>query len=96
VGLLPWQRLRHVILPQALRVAIPPIGNQFLNLTKNSSLAVAIGYPDLMRVARISIGSGVPAPQAIAIVMLIYLTISLVIAALVNVANWRLSLATRR
>ena len=96
VGLRPGHRMRYVILPQALRIATPSLGNQFLNLTKNSSLAVAIGYPDLMRVARISIGSGVPAPQAIAIVMLIYLTISLFIAALVNLANWRLSLATRR
>ena len=48
LGLRPWQVLRLVVIPQAMRVIIPPLTNQYLNLTKNSSLAVAIGYPDLV------------------------------------------------
>jgi general L-amino acid transport system permease protein len=96
LALPPWHRLRYVILPQALRVAIPPLANQYLNLTKNSSLAVVVGYPELMRITRIGIGSGAPAPQSIAVLMFIYLLISLTIAGVVNIANRRLELRGRR
>lgn len=96
VGLGAAQRMRFVILPQAFRIAIPPLSNQYLNLTKNSSLGVLIGYPELMRVTRITIGSGAPAPQTIAVLMFIYLLISLAIAGLVNVANRRLQLRGAR
>ncbi len=96
LGLGAAQRLRFVVLPQAFRIAIPPLSNQYLNLTKNSSLGVLIGYPELMRVTRIAIGSGAPAPQSIAVLMLIYLLISLAIAGLVNVANRRLQLRGAR
>ncbi len=96
LGLSSPQRMRFVILPQAFRIAIPPISNQYLNLTKNSSLGVLIGYPELMRVTRIAIGSGSPAPQAIVVLMLIYLLFSLVIAGGANLANRRLQLRGAR
>ena len=90
-----FQRYRFVILPQALRIAVPPIINQFLNLTKNTSLAVAIGYPDLTNLTKSLIGNGNPAPQSILILMAIYLTFSLVISLTVNVLNRRLQLVGR-
>jgi len=96
VGLGPMQRLRFVVLPQAFRVAIPPLSNQFLNLTKNSSLAIVIGYPELMRVTRVAIGNGSPAPQALVLLMVVYLALSLTISAAANLANRRLELAGHR
>ncbi|MFZ9670400.1 MAG: amino acid ABC transporter permease [Burkholderiaceae bacterium] len=77
LGLSGWQQLRLVILPQALRVIIPPTTNQYLNLTKNSSLAVAIGYPELVSVATTTLNQTGHAVEAISILMLVYLTISL-------------------
>ena len=90
-----FQRYRFVILPQALRIAVPPTINQYLNLTKNTSLAVAIGYPDLTNLTKSLIGNGKPAPQSILILMAIYLTFSLVISLLVNLFNRRLRLVGR-
>jgi general L-amino acid transport system permease protein len=78
LGLTKWQQLRLVVLPQALRVIIPPVTNQFLNLTKNSSLAVAIGYPELVSVATTTLNQTGRAVEAISILMLVYLTISLI------------------
>jgi len=89
------QRMRLVILPQALRVAIPPLANQYLNLTKNSSLAVAIAYVELTKVTGDLIGNGAPAPQSYGFLMLLYLMISLVIAAITNLVNRRLRLVER-
>jgi hypothetical protein len=66
--------MRLVTLPQALRVIIPPLTNQYLNLTKNSSLAVAIGYPDVVSIANTSLNQTGRAVECIAIVMLVYLT----------------------
>jgi general L-amino acid transport system permease protein len=87
LGLTPSQQLRHVVLPQALRVAIPPLNSQYLNLAKNSSLAVLIGYPELVSVSRtISFQAG-RATQVLLIVMASYLTISLVISSLMNLLN---------
>jgi general L-amino acid transport system permease protein len=87
LGLTPFQQLRYVVLPQALRVAIPPINSQYLNLTKNSSLAVLIGYPELVSVSRtISFQAG-RATQVLLIVMTTYLTISLSISFLMNLLN---------
>ncbi len=77
LGLSGWQQLRLVILPQALRVIIPPTTNQYLNLTKNSSLAVAIGYPELVSVATTTLNQTGHAVEAISLLMLVYLTISL-------------------
>ena len=90
-----FQRYRFVILPQALRIAVPPTINQYLNLTKNTSLAVAIGYPDLTNLTKSLIGNGKPAPQSILILMALYLSFSLVISLIVNLLNRRLRLVGR-
>lgn len=96
VGLRPGETLRLVVIPQAMRVIIPPLTSQYLNLTKNSSLAVAIGYPDL-----VSVFSGTvlnqtgQAIEVISITMLIYLTISLATALFMNWFNRRYALVER-
>jgi general L-amino acid transport system permease protein len=95
LGLTPTQRLRLVTLPQALRVIIPPMTSQYLNLTKNSSLAVAIGYPDLVAVANTSMNQTGQAIEAIAILMAVYLTISLAISMFMNWYNERVRLIER-
>ncbi|MEO6269188.1 MAG: ABC transporter permease subunit, partial [Lautropia sp.] len=95
LGLNSSQRLRLVTLPQALRVIIPPMTSQYLNLTKNSSLAVAIGYPDLVSVANTSMNQTGQAIEAIAILMAVYLFISLLIALLMNFYNSRVRLIER-
>ena len=84
--------LRHVILPQALRMMVPPTTSQYLNLVKNSSLAVAIGYPDLVSIANTTINQTGQAIEGIAIIMAVYLTISLAISALMNAYNRRVAL----
>src|SRR5207248_6109636 len=82
--------LRLVVVPQALRVIIPPLTNQYLNLTKNSSLAVAIGYPDLFAVfAGTTLSQTHQAIEIIAITMAVYLAISLFTSALMNWYNAR-------
>ena len=95
LGLSNGQRLRLVTLPQALRVIIPPMTSQYLNLTKNSSLAVAIGYPDLVAVANTTMNQTGQAIEAIVIIMAVYLTISLVISFAMNVYNNRVRLVER-
>jgi general L-amino acid transport system permease protein len=92
LGLNQRQAMRFVILSQALRVIVPPVTSQFLNCTKNSSLAVAIGYPDLVSIANTTINQTGQAIEGIAIIMLVYLTISLAIAALMNGYNRRFAL----
>jgi hypothetical protein len=69
-----------VVLPQALRVIVPPLTNQYLNLTKNSSLAVAIGYPDIVSIANTALNQTGQAVECIAIIMLVYLSTSLLTA----------------
>jgi general L-amino acid transport system permease protein len=95
IALSSFQRLRYVVLPQAMRVAIPPIISQYLNFTKNTSLAVAIGYAELTRITFQLIGNGQPAPQMIALLMGGYLIFSLIISLVVNVVNRRMQLVTR-
>src|SRR5690606_41743065 len=95
LGLKPAQRLRLVTLPQAMRVIVPPLTNQYLNLTKNSSLAVAIGYPDLVAVANTTMNQTGQAIEAIAILMAVYLTISLAISLFMNWYNARTRLVER-
>ena len=90
VGLSERHVLRYVIAPQALRVIVPPLTSQYLNLTKNSSLAVAIGYPDLVSIANTTINQTGQAIEGIAIIMAVYLSISLAISALMNWYNARL------
>ena len=95
LGLRDGQRLRYVVLPQAFRIAIPPLINQCLNLLKNSSLAIAVGFADLVGLTQVLIGQANPAPQMILIMMGIFLVISLIISLLANVANRRLQLVER-
>ena len=95
VGLTPGQTLRLVILPQALRLIVPPMTSQYLNLTKNSSLAIAIGYPDLVAIANISINQTGLAIENIALIMAVYLTISLSISLFMNWYNARIRLLER-
>lgn len=95
LGLRPGLAMRLVVLPQALRVVVPPLTSQYLNLTKNSSLAVAIGYPDLVSVANTTINQTGQAIEGIAIIMAAYLTISLAIAAFMNWYNRRTALPER-
>jgi general L-amino acid transport system permease protein len=95
LGLSPAQRLRLVTLPQALRVIIPPITSQYLNLTKNSSLAVAIGYPDLVAIANTTMNQTGQAIEAIAILMAVYLSISIAISVFMNWYNARVRLVER-
>lgn len=95
LALSPSQRMRLVVLPQAMRIAVPAIGNQYLNLTKNSSLGVAISYFELTKVTSVSIGNRAPAVPSFAVLLGIYLVLSLVISAFVNVANRRLELVER-
>jgi general L-amino acid transport system permease protein len=92
VGLKRGQALRHVVMPQALRVIVPPMTSQYLNLTKNSSLAVAIGYPDLVSIANTTMNQTGQAIEGVAIIMAVYLTISLSISAFMNWYNARVAL----
>ena len=92
IGLARRGALRFVVLPQALRLIVPPLTSQYLNLTKNSSLAVAIGYPDLVSIANTTLNQTGQAIEGIAIIMGVYLTISLSISALMNWYNRRVAL----
>lgn len=95
LGLSKGQSMHLVMLPQALRVIIPPMTNQYLNITKNSSLAVAIGYPDVVSVANTAINQTGRAVECIAIVMLVYLTTSLSTSGLMNWYNARAAIKER-
>jgi general L-amino acid transport system permease protein len=95
LGLGRGQELRLVQLPQALRVIIPPMTNQYLNLTKNSSLAVAVGYPDLVSISNTSLNQTGRAIECIALVMACYLTLSLLTSAGMNWYNRRSAIKER-
>jgi general L-amino acid transport system permease protein len=95
LGLHRGQVLRQVVLPQALRVIIPPMTSQYLNITKNSSLAVAIGYQDIVSIANTTLNQTGQAIEGIAIIMLVYLTISLSISLFMNWYNARIALVER-
>ncbi|CAN7789613.1 ABC transporter permease subunit [Caballeronia sp. LjRoot34] len=89
LGLSASREIRLIQLPQALRVIIPPLTSQYLNITKNASLAVAIGYPDLVSISNTSINQTGRAIECLSLVMACYLTLSLLMAALMNVYNKR-------
>ncbi|MCC6134721.1 MAG: amino acid ABC transporter permease [Candidatus Contendobacter sp.] len=96
LGINSGKTLRLIILPQALRVIIPPLTNQYLNLTKNSSLAAAIGYPDLVSsFAGTVLNQTGQAIECIVITMAVYLSISLLISLLMNLYNRRVALVER-
>ncbi len=95
IALNSFQKYRFVILPQALRVAVPSITNNYLNLTKNTSLGAAVGYAELATLTRTSYASTSPAPQAILIMMCAYLVLSLIISLLANGFSRTLKLKER-
>jgi His/Glu/Gln/Arg/opine family amino acid ABC transporter permease subunit len=95
LGLGTGQTLRMIVLPQALRVIIPPLGNQYLNLAKNSSLAVAIAYSDTYQVGTTVMNQSGQSITGFLIILLVYLTMSLVISFFMNIVNARFQLVTR-
>ena len=95
LGLTRKRQLQLVLLPQALRVIIPPMTNQYLNLTKNSSLAVAVGYPDLVSISNTTLNQTGRAVECITIIMAVYLTLSLATAGLMNWYNARAAVKER-
>jgi general L-amino acid transport system permease protein len=95
LGMGPGTVLRQIILPQALRVIIPPMTSQYLNLTKNSSLAVAIGFQDIVSIANTTLNQTGQAIEGIAVIMAVYLSISLSISLFMNWYNARIALVER-
>ncbi len=96
IGLSNYQALKLVVLPQAIRIAIPPTINQYLNIVKNSSLATAIGYPELVTVfAGTSLNQVGQAIEIISMTMLVYLVISLSVSALLNWINFKMKIKER-
>lgn len=92
LGMTRRQVLRHVVLPLALRAIVPPLTNQYLNLSKNSSLAVAVGYPELVSIANTAINQSGRAFECIVVIMATYLSLSLLTALLMNLYNARVAL----
>ena len=95
LGLTRRQAMAGVIFPQALRLAIPPLASQYMNLIKNSSLAVVIGYPDLVSIANTSINQNGQALEVIVIIMAVYLSLNLVVAVAMAAVNARVTRAPR-
>jgi general L-amino acid transport system permease protein len=95
IGLSRGQVMRLVLLPQALRIIVPPMTSQYLNITKNSSLAIAIGYPDLVAAVNVTINQTGQAIENILIIMAAYLSVSLSISAFMNWYNKRIALTER-
>lgn len=89
------QRMWNVVLPQAMRIAIPPLGNQYLNLIKNSSLGAGFAYFELTNVTQVTVGNGSPAVPAFTLALLFYIALSLIASAFVNMANRRFKLVER-
>jgi general L-amino acid transport system permease protein len=90
-----FQRTWHVVLPQAMRIAVPPVGNQYLNLMKNSSLAAVISFPELTKITQLSVANRSPAVPSFVLLLLIYLVLSLLISLVVNIVNRRLRIVER-
>ena len=90
-----FQRLWYVVLPQAFRIAVPPLGNQYLNLTKNSTLGATVSYFELAQVTSIAVANGAPAVPSYLLTLAIFVVLSLVLSLAVNVANRRLALVER-
>ncbi len=90
-----FQRYRYVILPQAMRIAIPPTINQFLNLVKNTSLGIAVAFPEITSLTKSSIGNGRPAVQSLFVLMAVYLFFSIVISTVLNFVNKNFQLVGR-
>ncbi|MCA9912552.1 MAG: ABC transporter permease subunit [Anaerolineae bacterium] len=95
VGLNQGQTLRMIVLPQALRVIIPPMGNQYLNLSKNSSLATFVAYSDTYQVGQTIMNQSGQSITGFFLILLVYLTMSLIISLVMNLVNSRFQLVTR-
>lgn len=95
LALTGFQRTTLIILPQAMRVAIPPLGNQYLNLIKNSSLGAAFSYFELTNVTQVAVGNGAPAVPAFTLALFFYVALSLFTSFFVNMANRRFELVER-
>jgi len=95
VGLKNFQVLRLIVIPQAMRVIIPPLISQYLNLTKNSSLALTIGYPDLFAVGQVTINQAGRAVPVFLMVMVTYLALSLITSFFLNIYNRRIQFVER-
>lgn len=95
IGLSRGQVMRLVLLPQALRIIVPPMTSQYLNITKDSSLAIAIGYPDLVASVNVTINQTGQAIENVLIIMAVYLSVSLSISAFMNWYNKRIALTER-
>ena len=95
LGLSRWQQMHLIVLPQALRVIIPPLTNQYLNLTKNSSLAVAIGYADVVSITNTTLNQTGRAVECIAVIMVVYLALSLITSGLMGWYNRRAAIRER-
>ena len=95
MGLSRIKTMRLIVLPQALRLIVPPLTNQYLNLTKNSSLAVAVGYPELVSISNTSLNQSGRAVECIAIIMLVYLLLSLGTSLVMNWFNRRVAIKER-
>jgi general L-amino acid transport system permease protein len=95
VALTAFQRYRYVLLPQAARIAVPPMISQYLNLVKNTSLGVAVAYAEISNLTFISIGNGRPAPQSVVVLMGVYLMFSLTISIVLNIYNRHIQLVER-
>lgn len=89
------QRLRFIVLPQAMRIALPSIGNQYLNLAKNSSLAAVVAFPELTKVTQLAIPAGSPAVASLMLLLGIYVCISLTLSLVVNLLNRKLKIVER-
>ena len=92
LGATRWQQIRRVLIPQALRTVVPPTTNQYLNLTKNSSLAVAVGYPDLVSVSTTALNQSGRVLECVGVMMAVYLSLSLLTALAMNAFNRRQAL----
>jgi general L-amino acid transport system permease protein len=95
LGLSRGKALRLVVIPQAMRIIIPPLASQYLNLTKNSSLAIAVGFPDLMYLGGTVNNQSGKAIEIVCLLMVIYLSLSLLTAAFMNWFNSRMKLVER-
>jgi general L-amino acid transport system permease protein len=95
LALSAYQRYRYIILPQAFRIMIPPLASQYLNITKNSSLAVAISFVEITSIFQRVSNNATPALQALIVLMFCYLTFSIGISLIANFFNRRLSLESR-
>ncbi|MEC5343738.1 ABC transporter permease subunit [Brenneria populi] len=95
LSLSSWQMMRHIIIPQAMRVIVPPLTSQFVSLSKNSSIAVVVGYPELANIGNTLMNQSGQALEVIAIMMVVYLTISCVTSLLMNIFNRAVAIKER-